>query len=345
MQRKDAKVTARTQRSALFFPFPFCSLCVSALSVFLTIAAALAACHANAQQYPTKPIRMIVAFTAGGPNDVIARIIGQKLTEAFGQAVVIDNRVGAGGNVGTALVAKAPADGYTLSMPGMHFVVNPSLYASAGYDALKDFAPVTLAAISPCLIAAHSSLPARDVRELVQLAKDSKVDFGSPGTGTAGHLAGELLNMAASIRMQQIPYKGAALAVNDLLGGQIKLAITASPVTTPLVKSGKLRAIAVTTLQRSAALPDVPTVAESGYPGFSTDNMYGVVATAGTPRTVIEKLNREIVRIVRAPDMKERLISQGYDPIGNSPEEFAAYLRTEFLKWQKVVRQAGLRAD
>jgi tripartite-type tricarboxylate transporter receptor subunit TctC len=311
----------------------------------LMLAATLAAEQGVAQQYPAKPIRMVVAFAAGGPNDVIARIIGQKLTEAFGYAVVIDNRPGAGGNVGTTLAAKAARDGYTLSMPGLHFVVNPSLFDSAGYDALKDFAPVTLAAISPCIIMAHPTFPARDVRELVQLARNSKVDFGSPGTGTAGHLAGELLNMVAGIKMQQIPYKGAALAVNDLLGGQIKLAITASPVATPLVKAGKLRAIAVTSLQRSAALPDVPTVAESGYPGFSTDNMYGVVATAGTPRAVVEKLNREIVRIVQAPDMKERLISQGYDPIGNSPEEFAAYLRSEFVKWQKVVKQTGIRVD
>ena len=311
----------------------------------LMLAATLAAEHGVAQQYPAKPIRMVVAFAPGGPNDVIARIIGQKLTESFGYAVVIDNRPGAGGNVGTTLAAKAARDGYTLSMPGLHFVVNPSLFDSAGYDPLQDFAPVTLAAISPCLIAAHLTLPARDVRELVQLAKDAKLDFGSPGTGTAGHLAGELLNMVAGIKMQQIPYKGAAPAVNDLLGGQIKLAITASPPTTPLVKAGRLRAIAVTSLQRSAALPDVPTVAESGYPGFSTDNMYGVVATAGTPRAVIEKLNREIVRIVQAPDMKERLISQGYDPIGNSPQEFAAYLRSEFVKWQKVVKQTGIRVD
>ena len=311
----------------------------------LVLAATVAAEHGVAQQYPARPIRMVVAFAPGGPNDVIARIIGQKLTGSFGYAVVIDNRPGAGGNVGTTLAAKAARDGYTLSMPGLHFVVNPSLFDSAGYDPLKDFAPVTLAAISPCLIAAHPTLPARDVRELVQLAKDTRLDFGSPGTGTAGHLAGELLNMVAGIKMQQIPYKGAAPAVNDLLGAQIKLAITASPPTTPLVKAGKLRAIAVTSLQRSAALPDVPTVAESGYPGFSTDNMYGVVATAGTPRAVIEKLNREIVRIVQAPDMKERLISQGYDPIGNSPEEFAAYLRSEFVKWQKVVKQTGIRVD
>jgi tripartite-type tricarboxylate transporter receptor subunit TctC len=306
---------------------------------------ALTAAGAGAQTYPVKPIRMVVAFAPGGPNDVIARIIAQKLTEAWGQPVVIDNRPGAGGNVGTTLVARAAPDGYTLSMPGLHFVVNPSLYEAAGYDAMRDFAPITLAAVSPCIIAAHPSFPAHDVSELVKLAKETNLDFGSPGTGTAGHLAGELLNLVASIKLQQIPYKGAAPVMNDLLGGQIKLSITASPPLTPLVKAGKLRAIAVTTLKRSGALPEVPTVAESGYAGFAADNMYGVVATAGTPRTVVDKLQREIGRIVNLPEIRERLVNQGYDPVADTPEQFAAYLRTEIDKWRKVVKASGAKAD
>jgi tripartite-type tricarboxylate transporter receptor subunit TctC len=297
------------------------------------------------QAYPSKPIRMVVPFAAGGPSDVVIRVVGQKLTEAWGQTVVIDNRGGAGGNIGVGLAAKAPPDGYTLLLASMHFVVNPSLYSSAGYDAEKDFAAVTNIAISPVIMAAHPSLAARDPRELAQLAKRSTIDYGSPGTGTAGHLAGELFNMVAGTKMQHIPYKGAAPAFADLLGAQIKLAITAMPIATPHVKAGRLRAIAVTTLQRSPALPDAPTVAESGYPGFFVDNMYGVLAPRGTPTAVIASLHDAIARVVKQPEMRERLTTQGYDPLGNSPAEFAGYLRAEVGKWAKVVRDSGLRAD
>jgi len=300
---------------------------------------------AFAQQYPAKAIRMVVPFAAGGPSDVVARIIGQKLTEAWGQAVVIDNRPGAGGNIGTDLVAKAVPDGYTLLLVGMHFVVNPSLYATAGYNAEKDFAPVTNAAISPAILAVHPSLPVRDARELVQLAKRSALDYGSPGTGTAGHLAGELFNTVAGTKMQHVPYKGAAPAISDLLGGQIKLAVTALPPVTPHVRSGKLRAIAVTTLHRSSALSEVPTVAESGFPGFFVDNMYGVMAPAHTPQPVIAQLHTGIVRALKVPAIAERLTTQGYDPLGNSPREFGEYLTAEVRKWAKVIRESGMRAD
>jgi len=300
---------------------------------------------AFAQQYPAKAIRMVVPFAAGGPSDVVARIIGLNLTEAWGQAVVIDNRPGAGGNIGTDLVAKAVPDGYTLLLVGMHFVVNPSLYATAGYDAEKDFAPVTNAAISPAILAVHPSLPVRDARELVQLAKRSALDYGSPGTGTAGHLAGELFNTVAGTKMQHVPYKGAAPAISDLLGGQIKLAVTALPPVTPHVRSGKLRAIAVTTLHRSSALSEVPTVAESGFPGFFVDNMYGVMAPAHTPQPVITQLHTGIVRALKAPATAQRLTTQGYDPLGNSPREFREYLTAEVRKWAKVIRESGMRAD
>ena len=311
----------------------------------LFVLAFVLADRALAQQYPTKPIRMIVAFAAGGPADVIARIIGQKLTEAWGYTVVIDNRPGAGGNIGMELAAKAAPDGYTLALTGMHFVVNPSLYAAAGYDPIRDFAPVTLAAVSPVIIAAHPSFPPRDVRELAQYAKSNAVAYASPGTGTAGHLAGELFAISAGVKLEQIPYKGAAPAMNDLLGNHVKLSFTALPPAAPHVRSGRLRAIAVTTLARSAALPEVPTVAESGFPGFAVDNMSGIVATGGTPRAVVDKLNREIVRIVQTPDTKDRLSAQGFDPVADKPEEFGRYLRAEVDKWAKVVKQAGLRAD
>lgn len=313
--------------------------------LILLLVVAFATEHATAQQYPTKSIRMIVAFAPGGPNDIIARIIGQKLTEAWSNTIVVDNRPGAGGNIGTELVAKAAPDGYTLSLVSTAFVVNPSLYNSAGYDALRDFAPVTLAAVSPVIIVAHPSFTAKDVRELVQLAKRTTVDYASPGTGTTGHLGGELFNTVAGIKMQHIPYKGAGPAITEIFGGQVKLGFTAVPPAAPHIRSGKLRAIAVTTLHRTAALLDVPTVAESGFPGFSVDNMYGVVATGGTPHAVVEKLNREIVRIVRNPEVRERLANQGFDPMGNSPEEFAVYLRSELRKWAQIVKESGARAD
>ena len=300
---------------------------------------------AHSADYPSKPIRMVVPFPPGGPNDVIARIIGGKLNEAWGQAVVIDNRAGAGGNIGTVLVAKSPADGYTLLLNAMHFVVNSALYANAGYEPERDFVAVTNAAISAVIIVVHPSLPVRDVHELVQAAKRSALDYGSPGTGTAGHLAGELFSSVAGVKLQHIPYKGAAPAVTDLLGGQIKLVITAIPPTVPHVRAGKLRALAVTTLQRASVMPDVPTVAESGYNGFFVDNMYGVVVPRGTSSTVVSRLHTTIARVLQMTDVKERLTSQGYEPLGNTPAQFADYLRAETSKWAKVVRASGLRAE
>lgn len=315
---------------------------VRPLWVIMLIAAGSTAFAAD---YPIKPIRMVVPFAPGGPNDVIARIIGGKLNEAWGQPVVIDNRAGAGGNIGTALVAKSLPDGYTLLLNAMHFVVNPSLYANAGYEPERDFAPVTNAAISAVVIVTHPSLPARDVRDLVQAAKRSALDYGSPGTGTAGHLAGELFSSVAGIKLQHIPYKGAAPAVTDLLGAQIKLVITAIPPTVPHVRAGKLRALAVTTLQRASVMPDVPTVAESGYGGFFVDNMYGVVAPRGTPQEIVARLQSTIARVIQTADVKERLITQGFEPLGNAPQQFADYLRAEVARWAKVVRASGLRAE
>lgn len=303
---------------------------------------ALVAGPGMGQQYPSKPTRLVVPFAAGGPNDLVARLVGPKLAEALAFPVVVDNRPGAGGNIGTELVAKAPADGYTIVLVGMHFVVNPSLYKSIGYDAIRDFTPITNAAISPVIIVAHPSLPAKDTRQVAQLAKKTPLSYGSPGTGTAGHLAGALFDIVAGVNMRQIPYKGAAPAINDLLGGHIQLAFMAFPPALPHVQSGRLRGIAVTTLARSAALPDVPTVAESGYPGFSVDNMYGFFAPARTPPEIVAKLNREIAHIVRSPDVNERLTGQGFDALGNTSSEFAGYVRGEVDKWSKVIKQAGL---
>ena len=311
----------------------------------LAVVLALAANGVPAQHYPAKPIRAIVPVTAGGPTDVMARMIGQKIAEAWGQAVVVDNRPGAGGTIGDAVVAKAAPDGYTLAFVGMHFIIAPMLHANAGYESIRDFAPITLAAISPVLISAHPTFPARNVHELTQYAKSNTVSYVSPGRGTAGHLAGELFSISAGTRLVQIPYKGAAPAMNDLVGGHVKLGFTALPPTTPHVKSGRLRALAVTTLARSTSMPDVPTVAESGYPGFSADNMSGIVAPRGTPQPIVDKLSREIARIVGMPDMKERLTAQGFDPVGNTPDEFSRYLHAEVAKWTKVIQVTGLRAE
>ncbi|MCC6531457.1 MAG: tripartite tricarboxylate transporter substrate binding protein [Burkholderiales bacterium] len=305
----------------------------------------LAASAATAQTDLTRPLRLVIPFPAGGPNDYVARILAPRLSEALGTPIVIDNRSGAGGNIGTALVAKAAPDGHSVVLVGLHFVANPALYAKPGYDPIKDFAPVTLAAVSPVVIVAHPGLPATNLRELVQHAKGAAVNYASPGTGTAGHLAGEMFTSATGVKLQHIPYKGAAPAMNDLLGGQVKLGFPSLPPATPHVRAGKLKAIAVTTLKRSAALPEVPTVAESGYAGFSVDNMYGLLTTAGTPRASIERLHGEVIKILRLPEVHERLASQGYDPVGNSSEEYARYLRAEIDQWARVIKAAGLRAD
>lgn len=315
------------------------------MRVWMVVVCAVSSAMLSAQPYPVKPIRMVVPFAAGGPNDFVARIIGQQLGAAWNTTIIIDNRTGAGGNIGTSLVARAAPDGYTVLLAGLHLVVNPSMYRNAGYDLDKDFAPLTNAAVSPVGVAAHPSLPARDMRELAALAKRGAVDYGSPGTGTAGHLAAELYTQLAGIKMQHVPYKGAAPAIADLLGGQIKLSFTAFPVLPPHVRAGRLRALAVTTLARSPALPDVPTVAESGYPGFFVDNIYGLAAPRGTPAAIVAQWHNAVAQVMKAADMRERLVGQGYEPLANTPAQFADYLRSESAKWARVVRDAGLRVE
>lgn len=319
------------------------------ISAVIAAAGVLAAAHAGgtgAQAvFPEKPVRMIVSFAAGGPNDFIARVISQKLSDHWGPPVIVDNRPGAGGNIGTEVAAKASPDGYTLTLVSTAFVVNPSLYRKVGYDAFKDFSPVTLAAVSPLIFVAHPSLPAKNIREVVQLAKKTPLNYASPGAGTTGHLGGEMLNAMAGIKMLHIPYKGAGPATADLLGGQVKFGLTALPPAVPHVKSGRLTAIAVTTLKRVTILSDVPTVSESGYPGYQVDNMYGILAPAGTPKAVINKLHADIVRVLGMPEVKDRLLAQGFEPLGNTPEEFGRYLKSEAIKWAKVVKESGAKVD
>ena len=300
-----------------------------------------------AQGYPNKTIRMIVPFAAGGPTDVMARTVGQKLTESWGQPVVIDNRGGGGGNIGSDILAKATPDGYTLAMIIVGHAINASLYSKLPYDPVKDFAPVTLAGAATIVLVAHPSVQAKSVKELIALAKSKpgKINWASPGTGTPHHLAGELFKTRTGIDMVHIPYKGAAPAVVDLLGGQVSLAFVSLPAALPHIKAGKLTALGVSSPQRSAVAPDVPTIAESGLTGYELENWYGVLAPAGTPREIVNKLNGEIVKILQTQDVKERLNSQGFEIRTSTPEQFAAYLKSEIVKWAKIVKDSGAKVD
>ena len=298
----------------------------------------------DAQQYPNKPLRILVGFAPGGFTDVMARAIAGKLAENWGQQVIVDNRPGAGTVIATEFVAKAPADGYTLLMMTDNHVTNPSLFKSLPYDSEKDFAPVTLGAMAPFLLLVHPTLPAKNVKELVALAKakPGELLFGSGGIGGPGHLAGELLNTMAGVRMVHVPYKGGALAMIDLQAGQVQLYFGNLPISMPHVKTGRVRALAVTSAKRAVSNPEFPTVAET-IPGFELTPWYGVLARAGTPPDILTKLNREIVAILRNPEMRERLIGLGAEPVGNSQAEFAAFLKGEYVKWGKLVRDSGAK--
>jgi tripartite-type tricarboxylate transporter receptor subunit TctC len=313
------------------------------------LALMLASAGAFAQGYPNKPIRLVVPYPAGGPLDIMARAIGQKLTEAWKQPVVVDNRAGAGGNIGADFVAKSAPDGYTLLMGAVAtHAINPSLYSKIPYDPVKDFAPVALVAQVPNILVVNPAVPAKTVRELIDLAraKPGTLNFGSGSTGSTGHLAGELFNTMAGVKMVHIPYKGSAPATADLLGGQVQLMFDNLASALPNVKAGKLRALAVTTLVRSPAIPDLPTIAESGLPGFDLTTWFGLMVPAGTPPEIVARLNAEIVRALDAKDMRERLEKMGAEPLSNNtPEHFAAFIRTEAAKYAKVVKESGAKVD
>jgi tripartite-type tricarboxylate transporter receptor subunit TctC len=314
----------------------------------LVLAAALAAWGARADVYPSKPIRFVVAFPPGGGTDIIARSIAQKLSERLAQQVVVDNRPGAGGNIGTDIVAKSAPDGYTMLMGSAGpLAINASLFTSMPFDPQRDLAPVTLAATTPNVLVVHPSLNVASVGELVALAKHNpgKINFASSGFGTPAQLAGELFNSMAGVKLVHVPYKRAAPALADLLGGQVQLMFSTMPPALPHVKDGKLRALAVTSLKRSPAAPELPTLDEAGLPGFEANTWHGVVLPAGVQREIIAKLNREIVAILHLPDVVERLEGQGAEPLGSTPEEFAAYIRSETAKWAKVVRESGAKAE
>lgn len=307
-----------------------------------------AAAPAAAQQYPAKPVRFIIAQAPGGQNDMQARLIGQRLADALGHPMVYDNRPGAGGQIGFELLAQTPPDGYTLAMGSIStLAVIPMMPRKPRYDPLKDFAPVTLVTTSPYFVTIHPSVPARSLKQLVGLAKarPAALAYATPGTATGIHLTTELFMMIAAIKMTHVPYKGGAPATMDLMAGQVAVMFNNATTTVPHVATGKLRVLAVSTVKRSPALPDVPTVAEAGYPGFESNSWQGIVTRAGTPSAIVARLNSEAVRILNLPDVKNINQSLGNYVAGGSPEEFLAYIRMEMEKWGKVIQAAGVKSE
>jgi tripartite-type tricarboxylate transporter receptor subunit TctC len=305
------------------------------------------AASASAQSYPTRSVRLIVPFAAGGPTDVIARIVAQKLSETWGQQVYTENIPGAGGNIGVAMVARSPADGYTVLVVSTGFIVNPSMYDKIPYDPVKDFAPITLVAASPNVISVNPDVPAKSMQELIALVKANpgKYSFAQPATGSTPHLAGELFKQKYGLDLVTVPFNGAALAVNSTIGGHTPIAFTALPPAMSNIKDGKLRGLAVLAATRSPALPDVPTGAEAGVGELASDTLTGLVAPAGTPNEIIERWRSDIVKMVAAPDVRQRLETLGFAPVANTPEEFGERIKVEIARWGKVVHDAKIRAD
>ena len=303
---------------------------------------------ALAQNFPTKPITIIVPFSAGGTTDILARIVGQGLTTELGQPFVVDNRAGAGGNIGASLAAKAPADGYTLFMGtvGTH-AINQALYKKMPFDPVKDFAPISRVATVPNLLVAHPSQPYKTVKELIAYAKANpgKVTYGSPGSGASPHVSGELFKSMTGTDLLHVPYKGSAPAMTDLLGGQIAIMFDNMPSAIQHVRSGKLRPIAVTTAKRSPELPDIPTIAEAGVPGYEAMSWFGLFAPAATPKPVLDRLNAALVKVLNQPDVKKKIAEQGGDVVAETPEQFAAFIKAETAKWGKVVKDSGATVD
>ena len=323
------------------------------MRILSSIAAALAvllstAAFAQAQPYPTKPVRIIVGYTAGGATDVTARIVAQKLTEAWGQQVVVDNRPGASGTIGVELVAKAAPDGYTLLMsPQTSVVTAPLIFRKVNFDTLKDLAALSIVGSTPLLFVVHPSLPPRTFREFAAFAKANAATlaYASGGIGSTPHLASELLNLSLGIKLVHVPYKGESPGVTDLIGGQVPMMFVNLPVVLPHVKAGKLRALAISSPQRSPLAPEYPAVAESGLPGFDIATWTGLYAPAALARDQGLRISNDVAKLIKLPDVKERMVNQGIDPIGSTPDAHLAYLKSEFARIGRVVKEAGLRAD
>ena len=319
-----------------------------ALGAIACCTAAFVPMHAAAQPYPSKPIRMIVPFPAGGATDIVARLIGQKLTEATGQQVIVDNRGGAGGTIGSDIAAKAPADGYNLLIgTSSTHAIAPGLYPKLPYDPVRDFSPVTLIATATILLAVHPSIPAKTVKELIALARrqPGALSFASSGQGGISHLIGEQFKAAGGIQMLHVPYKGDTPALVDLVSGQVSLMFGTAVSFLPYVKAGRLNALAVTNPKRSPVVPNVPTVGESGLPGFDALQWFGLYAPAGTPREIVARLNSEIGKILGMPDIRERFANLGADASGGSAEQFAAFQRAEVAKWTQIVKASGAKIE
>ena len=316
------------------------------VGLLLTLFAAAAAVSAPAQTFPTKPIRLILPFPPGGPSDILGRAVAQKVTEQIGQTMITDNRPGAGGNLGLELTAKAPPDGYTLVLSSPLVALSPSLYSKLNYEQ-KDLAPVALTAIIQNVVLVHPSVPARNLKELVQIARASpgKLNYGSGGVGTTTHLAPELFMSMTGTKMVHVPYKGSGLALIGLVSGQVDVLVMAVPAAAAQVDAGKARALAIVSDHRATPLPNVPTAKESGFPNFVVDIWYGILAPAGTPQPIVNRLNTEINKALTAPDMKQKLLAAGIQPTGGTPEQFAKFIGSETVRYAKVIKDANIQAQ
>ncbi|MGZ5089785.1 MAG: tripartite tricarboxylate transporter substrate binding protein [Burkholderiales bacterium] len=302
---------------------------------------------AYAQNYPDRPVRLVIPYAPGGTSDILARLIAAPLWNVMGQPVVADNRPGAGSNIGAEIVAKAPPDGYTLLIATPALASNPALYGKVNYDPVASFEPVTLLTEIPIVLVVHPSMPTKSVRELIVLAKaqPGKLNFGSSGNGGIGHLVGELFKSSTGVNMVHVPYKGNGPALVDLMSGVLNLTFSDIAGAAPYIKSGKMRPLAITSARRSAMLPELPTMVEAGVPGFQASSWFAVFSTAQTPKAVVNKLNSDMIKVIRTPDVRDRLTGLGFDVVGSKPEELAVFLKSEIAKWTKVVKESGARLD
>ena len=323
-------------------PVPLCRLGMVALLV-----PALSAFPAFSQEFPTKPVRWIVPYAPGGSSDILARLIGQKLAETWGRPVIVDNRPGAAGNIGTEAAARSPADGYTMLLVASTFTMNPSVYAKLAFDTVNDFAPITMIMWQPFILSAHPSLPVTSVKQLIALARQrpGQLNYGSGGSGTSGHIAAALFEMMSNVKLTHVPYRSMGPAITALLTGEVQLSFNTSIAALPFARTGKLRPLGVTGLTRIAALPDVPTIAQAGVPGYEEGAWQGVLVPAGTPRATIARLNQDLVRITKGRDTSERIAEVGAYVIANAPQEFATVIKADIQKYAKLVRAAGIRAN
>ena len=315
-------------------------------AIFAMLGISLGAGAFAADGYPTRPIKMIVGFAPGGGTDLTARPVAAKLSELLGQQVLVENRPGAAGNIATEQVARAAPDGYTILMGTIAaLAINPSLYGNLKFDPETDFAPVIQVVDATNVLALHPSVPASSVQELIALARQTSLSAGSSGIGATGHLAIELFNVMAGVKLVHVPYKGGGPAMTDLVGGQVQLIFATTASAGPQIKAGRIKGIAVTTAKRSALMPELPTISEAGLPGFDANNWYGIVVPAKTPRAIIDQLNAEVTKVLNMPDVKATLFNQGLDPAPGTPEQFGAYIRSERVKWAKVIKASGAKAE